>query len=475
MKLQTIHLRVNDGATGRPTPCRIRITDPSGMEYPPLGRPRDFSARVGEDVGGQLHLASGRWWSIDGACEIGLPPGELRVQVRKGIDYLPIDDSVRVPPGKMALRFVLNPHTVTQKPAATSVDMRCHFGSPLSAGLDAAAEGLDVANLLIEPRRFLGSDGRDYESIPNGESFSGQTEAVARSDSRVIVNTHNRHPVLGSLALLHSHRAVYPLTFGGGDASDDWSLDDWADQCHRKDGYVVWTDPFGRSNPNGGEALALAVLGKLDAYELTPDNHATAVQQWQRLLHAGVRVPLVGSSGRVGNARPLGAMRTVFWQEPGEFRRTLREGLICVTNGPVVMCDPVGDEWVATAKSLQPFAMVELIAFGKVIASEPAQPESGGGPLWVASVAARVRGNYCLMARARGQEKSRLDDATPLFAQTSARVVGEPGHDPDAVSWVLDCLRKSRDWVENVGRFENPKSQAHLCEVFDRAVAAMSQ
>jgi hypothetical protein len=34
----TVHLRVNDAATGQPTPVRLRISGPDGQTFAPLGR-----------------------------------------------------------------------------------------------------------------------------------------------------------------------------------------------------------------------------------------------------------------------------------------------------------------------------------------------------------------------------------------------------------------------------------------------------
>src|SRR5687767_5309359 len=132
----------------------------------------------------------------------------------------------------------------------------------------------------------------------------------------VAANTLNVHPVLGSVGLLHSHRIVYPLTFGGGDDTDDWSVSDWCDQCHRKNGLTVWTDWF---NPIGGEALVALILGKIDTIEYDGRPRKTPfLGSWYRLLSAGFRVPLVGGSGKDSNVAPLGTPRTYARLNPGE-------------------------------------------------------------------------------------------------------------------------------------------------------------
>lgn len=470
MKLQTVHLRVNDEATGRPTPCRIRITDPDGREFPPHGRPLEFSAGRGEDVGGQLKIGGRRWWSIDGSCEIELPPGDVHVEIRKGIRYFPVAVTASMPAGKMSLRFNLR-KIDARRSEAVAIDARCHFGSPHAAALDGAAEGLDAVNLLIEPRRFLGHDGIGYDSVPNAEAFSGQAPALQAHGTEVFVNTHNRHPVLGSLGLLHSHRAVYPLTFGGPDATDDWSLEDWAGQCHRKKGFVTWTDAFLPGRGIGWEALALAALGKIDALELTPDNCAPAMRAWYRLLAAGIHLPLNGASARAGNNRPLGALRTLVSPAPDQAGPPLRAACPVVTSGPLLsFWSDERQTLIAEVASAGPFEQVELLVNGNVAAAAAAEPAGDG---FLARVEHVARGTGWAAARVIGQQPRSGTDLTAAFAHSSAISLGNRKPDADAVAWVIAQLEAGMDWVEHEGRFSAPKAKAHLLETFRSAVETM--
>ncbi|HEX4591448.1 MAG TPA: hypothetical protein VH120_16045, partial [Gemmataceae bacterium] len=88
--LQQVHFRINDAATGKPTPVRLRVTDAAGNYYAPYGRSTEFATGVGEDVGGNLLVGRERWTYIDGTCEIGVPPGELTIQATKGPEYKPL-------------------------------------------------------------------------------------------------------------------------------------------------------------------------------------------------------------------------------------------------------------------------------------------------------------------------------------------------------------------------------------------------
>lgn len=403
-----------------------------------------------------------------GACEMMLPPGPLRLQITKGIHYLPIDETIDIPVGKMSRRFTLCPAGPPIKPHNFLVDTRCHFLSPHDAALDAAAEGIDFTNLLVEPHQKLGGDGKPYIEVSNLTSFSGQSAALEQHGASVIVNTHNRHPILGSLGLLHSHRPVFPLTFGGADASDDWSLREWSQQCHRKKGLVVWTDPFAPGKWAGGEALALAVLGEVDAFELTPNNFAAALPAWYRLHNAGVQLPIIGASGRVDNRRPLGALRTFVWQK--EWVDWLKLGCK-VTNGPIVNVIIDGNQVDASAIGIAPFGKLDLIINGKVTASVDSEMTES---MFCANLRCSVEGPVWVAARVLDTRKSHLDDATPIFAHTNPQRLGEPRIDPDARDWVRELLNKSREWVETEGRFDDPKSKTHLLETFDEALSRLA-
>src|SRR5439155_11646336 len=131
-------------------------------------------------------------------------------------------------------------------------------------------------------------------------AFSGERPALQVPGHMVVVNTHNSHPVLGSLALLHCHRPVYPLSFGGPDGLEDWSLAAWCDQCHRKKGLVIGTHLW--HTDQGfvpGETLADLILGKVDALEIGPSSTVPdALVDWYGLLNCGFRVPLVAGSGK---------------------------------------------------------------------------------------------------------------------------------------------------------------------------------
>ncbi len=434
-----VHLRIADASTGRPTPVRVRVVGPDDLaHFPPLGRAAELPAGRNEDVGGHLRLGREKWWYIDGACEIPLPAGvPLRVQATKGPEFVPLDETVTLGAGQIALRFALSRRTDSRADGWVSVDTRCHFLTPHAAALEARAEGLDVVNLLAVPFPVLALDANTYMTTPNLLAFSGQENALERDGAAVVVNTLNTHPVLGKVALLNSHRPVFPLTFGGED-TDDWGVCDWADQCHRKRGLTVWVDAFEpAAGVTGGEALVAALLGKIDAIEVTNEPRKVPLLPWvYRLWDAGFLVPLVGASGKDSNRGVLGGMRT--YAQGTTWLDAVRAGRTVASAGPLVTLARDGPRVRTTACS-----RVEIVVNGQVVTSGAGAAEAvAAEPGWVA-------------ARCPAQGE---------FAHTSPLAVGEPIRKPDALAALRKLVEQTREWVETAGRFANPKRKQALLD-----------
>jgi hypothetical protein len=359
VKLQTVHVRVTDATSGQVTPVRVRFTDSEGAYYAPLGRLTDFATGRNQDVGGNVILDGQCWAYVDGSFEIELPPGPIHVAICKGPEFRPIAQTIQLKPGQLAMRFAVERSFDLPALGWYSGDGRAHFLAPHAAILEAQAEDVHVVNLLAIPAEIVEGDATK-PVLSNILAFSGQRPCLETSDYLIAVNTHNAHPVLGSLALLNCHRVVYPLTLGGAEGKDDWLLADWCDQCHRKNGLVVWTHA---THDNGflGEPLLDLLLGQIDALEIDPilpplttgtipipplmkgGQGGVIAPLCYDLWNAGLRVPLVGSSVKDCNSRVLGEMRTLARLQPGEplsyqtWIEAVRAGRCQVTSGPALL------------------------------------------------------------------------------------------------------------------------------------------
>lgn len=462
----TVHLRVNDAATGKPTPVRLRVSGPVGTAYPLLGRFTDFPTGRNEAVGGHLLLNKEAWWYVDGSCEVRLPAGvPLRVRATKGPEYAPLDEAVTLGPGQMALRFAMN-RSNPRPEGWMSGDSRCHFLPPHAALLEAAAEDLDVVNLLACVQEYPSiRDGTAYPTAPQLDAFSGQRPALDADGRMVVVNTLNAHPALGKVGLLNSHRPVFPLAFGG-DEWDDWSVGDWCDQCHRKGGLAVWVDAFRPAGGLvGGETLVGAILGKIDAIEIDPAPRTQPLLPWvYRLWNAGLPVPLVGGSGKDSNRVALGAVRTYARLPAGEaptyrgWVEAVRAGRTVVTDGPFLSLDLGGrgpgetldGTGEVTARAAVPApGRVELVRDGTVVAAGEGSAEvalTASEPGWLA-------------ARWVGPGGAGFAHTSPVWLRPGGAPLPRR---PVAVERLARLVDATREWVESAGRFADPRSKPHL-------------
>jgi hypothetical protein len=456
------------------------VTDAAGTYYPPHGHAIEFPTGRGEAVGGDLSFDGKRWAYIDGTCEIALPAGELTVEATKGPHYRPLNQQVHLPAGKLALRFSIECPTDWRQSGMMSGDARAHFLAPHAALLEAAAEDLEVVNLLARELVIHAADGQSYRTTPNLIAFSGQRPCLEADGRIVVVNTLNCHPVLGRLGLLNAHRVVYPLAFGGSDHTDDWTLSAWCGQCHRKNGLVVWADAFDPKAGLAGAALASLVIGEVDAIELNLDEPAH-VRAWYHVLNAGIRAPIVGGSAKDSNRVPLGSRRTFARLGAGESRtyaawiEAVRRGRTIVSAGPMPSFQVHGESEGTVHEresdstqllihfavdSLTPVEKSELVANCAVVAA-------GSGP------EERVH----IDLPAGGWLAVRCWQGGRIVAHTSPQYVVVKGKATpirrEAIQFLDGHLLRAREWIRTEGRFENPSNRERMIGTIDAARQAL--
>jgi hypothetical protein len=449
----------------------------------------EFATGVGEDVGGNVCLGNKRFAYIDGTCEVQLPSGPIAIEVSKGFEYAPIKKEVLLKQGQMSLRLELERWTDARKDGWFSGDARTHFLTPQAALLEAAAEDVAIVNLLALDHSYRDKDGTDHLSFSNILSFSGQEPALEKSGHLVVVNTLNRHDMLGSLGLLNCHRPVYPLHRDGLESADDWTLGDWCDQCHRKEGLVVWAEHDRTRQSTGGlwgEPLADLFLGKIDALETDFDEVGSEDRWWDGLLSCGIRLPLVGASVKDSNRKAVGAVRTYARLRPGEqltyksWIEAVRAGRSYVTNGPLLsftvedqdpgtLIDlPSTDNTLhirAECRSWLPLNKLHVLLNGESVAVARAS----GSPS-VASVelelSTRTSGWIRVLCEGpRDPIEGRMVQAfsSPVFVQ----VHGHPCQPKrSTVRQIEERLDAMLEWVHTKGRLGNDKQGDRLAGIF---------
>jgi hypothetical protein len=474
-----VHLRFNHARTKQPLPVRLSVEDERGAVYAPLGRLPVFPGGRAEIEGGHLRIDKRSFTLIDGACEIRLPAGvPLTIRAFHGPEFLPLERTISLGAGQLSLRFEMEPWFDRANANLLSADGRAHFLSPHDALLEAAAEDLDFVNLLACDAPYHAEDGNTYRTLRNIAAFSGQVTALERGGRAVVVNTLNEHPMLGRLALLNTHRPVYPISFGG-ESSDDWGLADWCQQCHRKNGLAVWVNAFHpQSGLMGGEALACAILGMIDAIEVDAAPRPQPLLPWMyKLWNAGVLLPLVGGSGKNSNRMALGSMRTYARPKPDEPRNfaswieAVRGGRGFAGNGPIL--DWNAETGEASAECGAEFDRLDVVANGTVVGSAAAERN---GHLWRARLHARdsLPRQGWWAVRCIGATASPWMPGTPVFAHGSPiRLPEAAAKDGAAVAGFKALLASTSEWIEAEGRFHEAKFRTQMLDRCREAAARL--
>jgi hypothetical protein len=480
--LHTVHVRVNDAATGQPTPVRIQFTDEKGTYYPPFGRLKELSPEVVFEVGGNLLLDDKQFAYIDGTCEIALPPERIFIEVHKGPEYEPLTYDEVLAPGKMAIRLEIRRWSDIRQERWYPGDTMVAVMSPHAALLEGAAEDLSVINLLV-----VGQN----RSYPNLLAFSGQRPALEQAGTMVVVNTHNVHYPLGRVSLLNCHRVVYPLAQGLG----DWIVADWCDQCHRKQGLTIWVPEMlppewetDDATLHQGELPAGLTLGKIDALEFDEvwEFSTELVKGYYGFLNLGFRLPLVGGSSKTTNRDLLGGYRTYARLQIGEafdyknWIEAVRAGRTFATKRPLLMLTVNGQDPGAAinldssqqtvhvqagVRRAFPPDRLELIVNGKVVAEsnsvkgsqlEMDVPMPDGG--WIAAAywgCEDSQAGFKLLAH-----------TSPVYVQVPGRM---PPPDLKAGQKLLQHFDEMLEWVRTQARVENEDQRARLARVFEAA------
>jgi hypothetical protein len=494
--LHTVHVGINDAATGQPTSVRVRFTDEKGTYYAPFGRLTEFNSEVGFDVGGNLLLEDKRFAYIDGTCEIQLPAERIFIEVHKGPEYEALSEEVLLGAGQLAIRLEIKRWCDLRQESWHTGDTMVAIMTPHAALLEAQAEDLAIVNLLA-----IQFPWREKTwCAPNLLAFSGQQPALDGGESMVVVNTHNLHPKLGSVSLLYCHRIVYPLRFGEPFTLDDWTLADWSDQCHRKHGLVVWVPEQlpdydeDYATLHWGELPADLALGKVDALEFNWawELNSEIVKEYYGFLNLGFSLPLVGGSNKTTNQELLGGWRTYARLQPGEefnyknWIEAVRAGRTFATKGALLILTANGQDPGAVINLESPNQTVhvragvrrpfppdrlELIVNGKVVAEsnkvdgsqlEVEVPMPSGG--WIAAAywgCEDSQGGFKLLAH-----------TSPVYVQVLGR---RPPPDLEAGKKLLKHFDEMLEWVRTQARVESEDQRGRLAGIFEKAKEEVSK
>jgi len=469
-----VHTRFVDDATDEPVACRVNFSTPEGVPFQPHGHPHHVNSDLDSwhnDVGGDVRLGRTTYAYVSGTCQGWLPRGQVRVQVARGFEYWPIDETVSVDESKRTLTFRLKRLCDPTQDGWYSGDTHVHFLSTNAGLLEAAAEGLSVVNLLQSQWGSL---------FTNAEDFVGRP--VLSSDGKHVVYTsqENRQHFLGHISLLGLKEPVMPWCTDGPSESEmgdglEATVSSWADHCHAQGGTTI-VPHFPVPN---SESATLIVTGRADALELAESPDRT-YREYYRYLNAGFSIPLAGGTDKMTNDVPVGLSRTYVQLKDGEefgfdsWCAALRAGRTYVSSGPIlellVEGTDIGGEILlpsrgghvevrAFSRSIFPLFRLELVWRGEVVAST----ESSGGANEL-SIAERlaVDGPGWLCARVGGAgptsvthhrdgwKRAIVAHSSPIYVACGEQ---RRMRDQAALDYITRLVRRARSYVTDMASY----------------------
>ena len=113
-----------------------------------MGHRDEINPAFFEDTGGDLILGSAAYAYVPGRFAIDLPVGAVDVEVVGGFDRVPYRVRVEVDPSTRSLELPLDRTIDLHAGRWVTADTHVHFLAPSTALLQAAAEDVDLVNLL---------------------------------------------------------------------------------------------------------------------------------------------------------------------------------------------------------------------------------------------------------------------------------------------------------------------------------------
>ncbi len=464
-----VHLRVH--LEGKPVPCWISIQDSLGSPVIPMGW--DPKPVVGGRAPSQWIKGKEVYCACNGGFEVRIHPGIHSVKVLGRLGTLHWSGQIEIIKGQLAVRIPLSAGSGAPK-GWLSADLRAHGLSPNAALIEAEASGVGIAEVLAASHWPNPESQPDYAQLLE---FSGSKPAKEGSRSLIAVNTLNRHPVLGSVSLLHSHRPVYPWYSGWNSEEKSWSVHDWSRQCHRIKGVVIW--PELAPELTEYEAVAALIHGDIDCVELCQtlgsrkENGENRLELVYALWSLGIACGIVGSSGKSDNRTRMGEKFTWVPQKPisteaptiplpfDEIMTSIRRGEGCPSTGPFLVLSEGPGIATATLDLVHENANLEWVTENGIV--EIAKVESGFvGTKTIASD--RIR-NW-LSCRLMGSQGE-------LLAHTPTIKGPEFGKTPTIwkTQLLVDRLQSGLNWIEKEGANLGESLKSQLKEYFQSGLA----
>jgi hypothetical protein len=445
-----------------------------------------------EDYGADLLLGDTPYAYVDGTFQGELPVGDVYVEVSKGFEFEPIRQKLNIKPGQRELEISLDRNSNLRASGWVTADTHTHFLTPETAHLEAAAEDINIINLLAAQWGDLYTNVGDITGAVSGSSSA---------ETIVWVGSENRQHFMGHISLMGATGSpIFPMSTSGptegyiGDPTVR-AMSEWADEAHEKGGLAIVPHfPFPHS-----EVIAEVVLGKVDGLEIrdfhVPTMDTFAVHEWYRLLSCGYRIAAVGGTDKMSAGMPVGGVRTYAYIGDRELSHNswsaaVRAGRTYTTSGPLmdftveglrpgdelVLPDSGGSVHVkASATCAMPINKLEIVFNGKVIAQASS---AEGSKLLAIDETLDLPGSGWIAARAVSDHVAWHVWPVNFAAHTSAVYVKAGRTDVFEASlgeYLITTMQGGVEWLDTLATRADAERHATIRKVYTDAIGAVEK
>ena len=489
-----------DAQTGQPLAARIRAADDCG--------------RVAEVEGVHSHVEylGKQWCYVDGTFALPLPAAGIKLEIWRGLETRPLTEAIKPSPGQVTKRtFKLRRWANMLAEGFVNGDMHAHTPLPREAHLQMRAEDLNALNLLAG------------ETLALNPHFTGKLDQNSTRGNEIMVCQEVRDWQMGHLTLLGLTKMIPGYPKVGGILEDyshaHWLLAPAMEATRAQGGVVIWSH---FSNLPGAESPIGVATGLVDALELmTYDDPTQLPSHWgpwknsgmsqaeftpmrgmdlyYQYLNAGFRLPIVAGTDKMAPDIPLGSNRTYVpagkAADYASWLSGVKGGKGFITNGPILTFDvnghPSGDvvefkeprsvKARVTARSIHPFATLEVIMNGEVVGHKSIfvqnNPPIDGVYSMELECNVELKRSCWLSARVADDPDNKnriLPRGLSVFAHTNPVYFicnGTKVREEASIRYLEKYVQGTIHWLETNPQFVNPADRDEALERAQKALA----
>ena len=481
-----VKITVRNVRTGEPTYCRLNVVGSDGNYYCPKQNyltPYAFTGQwpktgKGNRLGKAPIRYLGRFFYSWGECEVEVPPGPVRIEAWKGLEFRPETVATQVATGETRpVELKLSNHSPLSQFGYYSGDSHLHFPRQSDADDQAILDLMEAEDVHFGSILAYNEPAGPYTGVMQSLAAPqfrglGKNSLRNRGDYHIMSGQEYRSATYGHLNLYFRDDLVLPNKSVNANNGPLYGL--VAKETRDRGGFAFYCHGgYARLLPPAA-IYADAVQGNVDGVELLQFGiyREMGLEDWYRFLNIGYRFPCIGASDYPA-CRWLADCRTYVQISGTPNMRSwfegARAGRSFVTTGPLLLLDVDGHSPGDTEKKVSgtfsvqvrvrlrsevaPVSHVQIIVNGKTMKDFSVSKKRSDG--WTEhTLPLQLSQPSWIAARAFGTAPSGSPDAeahtNPVWISVDGKLPYDRGS-LDALVGRLDAqlvAQKKRDFKE---------------------------